>query len=179
MSYHSEAAKVRDMPNVMKYVSGDILDVGCGPDKITPEAWGFDGRKLPGVNFIHNDPYDISDWMEATDQWREFDTIFSSHFLEHCANQYGAIESWTQNILKPRGHLVLYLPDGRHYNNQENPEHMIDMNYDQFIFWFKRAFCGEGKDFRGEHLPKMFDLVDSGMDVGPDRYSFYVIARKV
>jgi SAM-dependent methyltransferase len=174
MSYGSEAAKVRDLPHVMKYITGKVLDMGCGPDKISMDAFGFDGRDLPGVNFIGNDPVTCI----SNDVGWDYDTVFSSHFLEHLRDQFSAIAEW-RICLKDGGHLVLYLPDGRHYNNQENPEHMIDMRYDDFMFWFKRSFCGEGKDFRGNNMPKLFELVDSGMDVGPDRYSFYVIARKV
>lgn len=176
--YHSEADKVRDMPNVMQYVIGRIADIGCGHDKITPDAFGIDGRALEGVNYVTDAPISLYEQLsDSCSEW-PFNTVFSSHFLEHIANQYGAIMDW-RGILNEGGHLVLYLPDGRHYNNQENPEHMIDMNYDQFIFWFKRSFCGEGKDFRGNHFNKMFELVDSGMDVGEHRYSFYVIAMKV
>lgn len=174
MSYGSEAAKVRDMPHVMKYITGKVLDMGCGPDKILMDAWGLDGRDLPGVNFMQSDPVTCV----SNDVGADYDTVFSSHFLEHLPNQFEALCEW-RICLKDGGHLVLYLPDGRHYDNKENPEHMIDMRYDDFIFWFKRCFCGEGKDFRGNHMPKLFELVDSGMDVGPDRYSFYVIARKV
>lgn len=172
MAYSSESAKVRDMPNVMKYVVGKVADMGCGPDKITPDAVGFDGRNLDGVDIVDDDLINIPK-NDLT-----YDTVFSSHFLEHLPDQYGAVSSWHQR-LKRGGHLVLYLPDGRHYDNKENLEHMVDMRYDDFMFWFKRSFCGEGKDFRGNYLNKMFELVDSGMDVGEDRYSFYVIARKV
>lgn len=180
MSYHSEAAKVRDLPNVMKYIMGNILDIGCGPDKITPDAVGVDGRKLEGVDFVTDRIMDLySDISNNRDRLPYlYDTVFSSHFLEHIPNQYHAIWEW-RRLLQHGGHLVLYLPDGDHYNNKDNFEHMVDMKYEPFMFWFRRAFCGEGKDFRGDNMPKMFELVDSGMDIGPDKYSFYVVARKV
>jgi SAM-dependent methyltransferase len=174
MSYHSEAAKVRDMPHVMKYIKGVVYDMGCGPDKIIPGAIGVDGRRLDGVDVVHSDPstysYNMDDYV--------CDTVFSSHFLEHLPDQWGAVKAWS-DMIRPGGHLVLYLPDGRYYDNKENLEHMVDMNYEQFMFWFRRSFCGEGKNFRGEFLKKSFDVVDSGMDIGDDRYSFYVIAKKV
>ncbi len=178
MANHSEAAKVRDLPNVMQYVVGKIADIGCGSEKITADAIGFDGRALDGGDVKME--LNSSDLCFIFDQEHEesFDTVFSSHFLEHLSNQYAAISDW-HSLLKDGGHLVLYLPDGRHYDNKENPEHMIDMKYDDFIFWFNRSFCGEGKDFKGNHLPKLFQLVESGMDVGDQRYSFYVVARKV
>lgn len=175
--YMSESAKVRDMPHVMKYIKGNILDYGCGGDKITPEAIGADGRYMPGVDVLVGDlespdAFTVGQWVE------EFDTVFSSHFLEHTLQPRAMVEMWYQ-FLKPKGNLVLYLPDGRYYNNHNNPEHMQDINYDNFMFWFKRNFCGEGKNYKGEHLTKYFELVDHGMDVGEDKYSFYVIAKAV
>lgn len=173
----SEAAKVKEMPHVMKYISGKILDYGCGGDKITPEAIGLDGRAMEGVDYVVPDlenpsPSVVRQLMES------FDTIFSSHFLEHTLEPYQMVMTWYQ-FLTPMGRLVLYLPDGRYYSHKNNPEHMQDMNYDNFLFWFKRNFCGEGKDYRGEHRTKYFELLDYGMDVGEDRYSFYIVARAV
>lgn len=170
--YHSESQKVQDLPEVMKYITGQILELGCGDSKITPESFGIDGRDLPGVNFVTDNPYLIN--AAVGSHW---DTVFSSHFLEHLADQFRAIREWS-DCLKSGGHLVLYLPSGDHYDNKENPEHIVDMKYDPFMFWIKRAFCGEGKDFRGDHLPKVFDLVDSGMDLRENCYSFYVILKK-
>src|SRR6185503_4738983 len=140
---------------------------------------GVDGRHLPSVNYVTDEPtqlyFNLSD---GSCKDFPFDTVFSSHFLEHLPNQYEAVCDWI-GLLKPGGHLVLYLPDGDHYNNRENEEHLIDVKYDPFMFWFRRCFCGEAKDFRGEHRPKVLELLEHGMDVGPDRYSFYLVCRKV
>lgn len=172
MSYHSESAKVRDMPHVMKYVTGKILDVGCGNDKITPEAIGVDGRHLEGVNIVTTDVHLL--FMHNSD----CDTVFSSHFLEHFDDPKYIMDCWGKS-LKSGGHLVLYLPQKDAYNSHENPEHLYNWSYEDFLFMFKRCLCGEGKNFKGENLNKVYDLIDSGLDIGEDRYSFYVIARKV
>lgn len=174
MAYSSEAAKVRDMPEVMQYITGRIADVGCGPDKITPESIGFDGRDLDGVTRISEDLSQLN----YLGQPLTLDTIFSSHFLEHIADPHRYIVGWA-NHLVPGGHLVLYLPQKDAYNSHENLEHLWNWANEDFVFWFNRSFCGLGKDFRGNHLPKLFELVDSKLDIGEDRYSFYVIARKV
>lgn len=175
----SETAKVRELPQVMEYVIGDILDVGCGTDKLVPEAIGFDGRKLPGVDLVgeYESLFDLLIDLRG-EACQSFDTVFSAHFLEHCSNQFDVIDD-IAFVLKSGGHLILYLPDRNHYNNSENEEHMIDMNYTDFMFWFRRSFCGEGKNFKGEYLRKVFEVVDSGMDVGDDRYSFFVVAKKI
>jgi hypothetical protein len=77
------------------------------------------------------------------------------------------------------GHLVLYLPEKKYYDNYDNKEHMFNWSYEDFLFWFERSFCGVGKDYKGKYLPKLFQLVESGLDVGEDKYSFYLIARKL
>lgn len=171
MKYSSESAKVRDMPHVMKYVTGDVADIGAGHDPITPAAYAVDGKPLPGIT-------ETIDGLILPPWCREFDSIFSSHFLEHTANPYDYVNNWWYH-LKPGGHLVLYLPEKTAYNNFENPEHLHNWSYDDFMFWFKRSFCGEGKNYRGENLPKRFELVDHALDLGEDRYSFYVISRRV
>lgn len=174
--FMSETAKVRELPQVMKYVTGKILDIGCGGDKIVPEAVGMDGRDIPGiVDIICPDLENLGDVSQFVE---EFDTVYSSHYLEHTLDPYKMVSTWYQFLI-PGGKLILYLPDGRHYNNHNNHEHMQDINYENFLFWFKRCFCGEGKNYRGEHLPKYFELIDHGMDVGEDKYSFYIIAKAV
>jgi SAM-dependent methyltransferase len=171
----SETAKIREMPHVMRHITGKILDYGCGGDKITPEAVGMDGRSFENVDGIvpdlENLPQEVASMLVES-----FDTVYSSHFLEHCVRPLDMVHMWYQ-FLKPGGKLVLYLPDGRHYNHHNNFEHMWDINYDNFLFWFKRLFCGEGRDFRGNNRERFFELLDHGMDVGDDRYSFYIVAR--
>jgi SAM-dependent methyltransferase len=170
MPYHSEAAKVRDM-SIMKYVHGRVCDVGAGGDKITPDAYAVDGRALPGVDSVRHGLF-------LRDEDGLFDTIFSSHFLEHVDNPSDYISNWFI-YLRDGGHLVLYLPQKDAYNSHENLEHLFNWSYDDFMFWFKRSFCGEGKNYLGEHILKYFEVVESGLDIAPDRYSFYLVARKV
>jgi len=166
----SEAAKVRDLPNVMKYITGRVADIGAGHDPITPDCIAFDGRDLstitvPGEIFI-------------TDAHGMFDTIFSSHFLEHVPNPINYIYNWHRH-LNVGGHVVLYLPEKSYYNNHDNPEHMFNWSFDDFMFWIRRSVCGDGKDFKGNQVPALFSVIDSGLDVGYDKYSFYVILRKL
>lgn len=170
MSYSSEAAKVRELEHVMKYVKGRVCDIGAGHDKITHNAYAIDGRSLPGVDCIQ-------DGLYITIQGK-FDTIFSSHFLEHVIEPTGYIYNWYTN-LNIGGHLILYLPQKGAYNSHENPEHMWNWDYEDFIFWIKRSFCGDGKNYKGENIIKIFELIDSGLDIGHDRYSFFVILRRV
>lgn len=171
--YHSEAAKFREL-DAMKYVTGGIADVGAGSDKITPDAFAYDGRPVEGVDQIQTGLKELF----IGDIKPEYDTIFSSHFLEHVTDPDDYILSWSE-FLVSGGHLVLYLPEKSHYDSHQNPEHMFNWSYEDFMFFFKRAFCGEGKDFKGEYLPKLFEVVDSGFDIRENCYSFYLVAKKL
>lgn len=169
--YFSESAKIRE--RITKYLSGKIVDIGCGSEKITPDAIGIDGRTMGHVSMVidHLDSFSVEMYGTA-------DVAFSSHVLEHTEDDYKTLQEWTK-LIKPGGLLILYLPDGRYYDNYTNPEHFRDYTYEQFMLFFRRAFCGEGRNFRGEATPKIYDLVEHGMDVAlPDKYSFYVVARK-
>jgi predicted SAM-dependent methyltransferase len=174
----SEAAKI--LPKIQHYLGEDkrILDIGCGDGKVVPHAIGVDGRDLPGVNIVTNDFATLWDTQTYGDQARSNDVVFSSHYLEHSDQPFYLLECWS-HCLKPGGHLILYMPDKHHYDSKENPEHLYDWSYDDFLFAFRRIMCGEGKNFKGEHLPKVYDLIEHGMHVGENLYSFYIVARKV
>ena len=45
-----ETTKIRD--RVLKYCEGVGIDIGCGQDKIRPEAIGIDKVPHPGVNIV-------------------------------------------------------------------------------------------------------------------------------
>lgn len=83
-----------------RYINGKhILDIGCGPDPITPDARGWDiengdgdGQQLNGVD---DESYDV---------------VYSSHFLEHCADPLEALlQQW--RVLRSDGYLIFQVPD--------------------------------------------------------------------
>lgn len=165
------------LPVIERYLTGNIIDVGCGDSPVKKEAFGVDGRDFPCVSFKTNNLYDLP--SQIPDKVGFFDTLVSSHTLEHLPDSYRAINEWSE-LLKIGGYFILYLPDGTQYNNYENWEHFHDTTYRQFLFWFKRAFCGEGLNFKGQPFsPALFEMVDSGSDFGDNRYSFFIIAKKI
>lgn len=158
----------------MKYLTGRVLDIGCYDCKVVPTAFGVDGRKANGVDLVTDNLYTLPEQRIGF-----FDCVFSSHCLEHLRDDYYALKSWSK-LIKPDGYLILYLPDGRRYSNEGNMEHMRDYNYYNFMFWFRRCFCGEGKDFRGDNFRPIFKLIESGEDPHEeDLYSFYLVAKKI
>lgn len=174
MAYMSEAEKIK--PLIEKYLNGkSVLDIGCADHKVVPHAIGVDGRAMPGVDVVTDG---LSDLSLSSKAGMGYDTVFSSHLLEHLEDPAYMIHCWRE-CLKIGGHLILYLPDKGFYDSSQNPEHLFDWEYKDFMFFFNRVFCGEGKNFKGEHIYKLFEVVESGVHHGDDLYSFYLIAKRV
>lgn len=161
IKYISETQKIR--PIIQKYLNGFIIDIGCGQDKVTPDAFGIDARKFPHTNYVTFDLYNLHK------QLRRFvgkvDVVYSSHVLEHIPDDIRAIREWSV-LLKKGGYLILYLPDDRWYDNEANPEHLRSFTYPQFKRFIQRSF-------------PYLEVVESGEHHGYDKYSFYIVAKKV
>ena len=164
--FFSETQKIR--PRIEKYLTGRsmIVDYGCGQDKIFPTAIGIDLRAMPGVDHVLKNIYDVYQFGHRKGWQDKVDIIYSSHFLEHIDNDAFMVTVWT-DLLKPGGYLILYLPDDDYYDNQSNPEHLHWYKHKNFV----REFMGNFKDD--------LRVVDSGPDVGDDRYSFFVVAERL
>jgi SAM-dependent methyltransferase len=78
-------------------LAGKGIDIGCGPDPIFPDVYGFD--------------IDAGDANEITKYVREeFDFVFSSHCLEHMKVPREAILEWWK-LVRLGGHLFFIVPD--------------------------------------------------------------------
>lgn len=168
--YGSESEKI--YPKIKDYLHGVIYDIGCGNHKITPDAIGIDGRDLDGVDIVQDGLN-----MIGKGEHLVADVVFSSHVLEHCLDDYKTIMDW-YGMLKNGGLLILYLPDDNFYDSYENQEHIRNYRHDDFVMFFERAFCGKSKTFEGKNNPKYFEIIEHGLDVGDDKYSFFLVAKK-
>ena len=175
MKYNCETDKIRN--TIQKYLEGKVIDIGAGGFKVCDSAIAVDGRHVKDTNVVLGDPNMIYHLSKIEDLI-EADCVFSSHTLEHLQDDYAAIYDWSL-LLKKGGYFILYLPDGRFYNNHENEEHCRDYTYDQFMLFFTRCFCGIGKNYNGEQLKPIFELIESSEDLKQDCYSFYVVAKKI
>ncbi len=175
MPYCTETEKI--YPIIEKYLGEKPIDIACGDAKVREDAFGIDGRDFPCVNYRTNTLYGLPEVMPFLKE--TFSSLYSGHTLEHLHDHYRAIVEWSF-FLEKGGHIILYLPDGRYYSNTENLEHLHDTEYEKFLFWFKRVFCGEAKNYKGEqYATPLYELVESGLDVGEDRYSFFIVAQKL
>lgn len=166
------------LPKIQQYLTGSVLEIGCGDECVVPHAFGIDGREFPCVDYLTDNLYGLPE--QIPEHLGKYDCVFSSHVLEHLPDAYSCVLEWSE-FCKQGGYFILYLPDGDYYNNEENREHFHDTKYEPFMMWFRRAFCGEGLNFKGhQYGHPIFDLVESGQDVKEDNhYSFYLVAKKL
>jgi SAM-dependent methyltransferase len=94
----SKTNQIREANFSKRYLTGNVLDIGAGADLVCPWARGFDVED-GDANFINNYFPDES-----------FDTVHSSHSLEHMSNPVGAIFGWWK-LVKSGGFLIVVVPD--------------------------------------------------------------------
>lgn len=92
---------------------GKGIDIGCGPDPVTPDARRFDME--------HGDANHISQYVKE-----EFDFVYSSHCLEHMHDPRLTILDWWK-LVKPGGYLFVMVPDEDLYEQGVFPSRF---NYD-------------------------------------------------
>ena len=99
---------------LQQYLGGRIADLGHGGHKVHPEAIGVDFFKFDACDWIG----DVRDLWFLEDQ--SFDSVYSSHCLEDLWHPHQALAEWTR-ILRPGGHLSLFLPLRDFYPNVGTP----------------------------------------------------------
>jgi len=155
-----EVCKIRW--EVIGYCHGEGLDLGCGPWKVFSHALGIDrGGKHAG-----NIEGSITDLSKFADN--AFDYVFSSHALEDIADTEATLSEWMR-VIRPGGHLVLYLPHKAHYPNlghkDGNPAHKHDFEPEDIVKAMQRA----APDWA---------LVENQERADDDEYSFLQVYRK-
>lgn len=85
-----------------KYLSGRIIDIGCGDDPVTASAERFD--------VADGDANEVLKFRPA----QSYDAVYSSHCLEHMNDPRSALSQWWA-LLKPGGYLVVVVPDENLY----------------------------------------------------------------
>jgi SAM-dependent methyltransferase len=123
-----ESAKIRwELP---QYTRGRGLDLGCGPSKTFPHFIGVDNYTDTQLFGIQMKP-DVVCNVTKLDVFgsASMDFVFSSHCLEHVQDHKGALKEWWR-VIRPGGHLCLYLPHKEFYPNigteGANPDHKHD-----------------------------------------------------
>lgn len=163
----NEAQKVRY--DIVPYLGATCLDIGCGAHKVYPHFIGLDSCKDTELFGTSMKPDIVGDCRKLplfADG--AFDTVFSSHTLEHIEEWRETLAEWWR-LVKVGGHLILYLPHADLYPNigqpGSNPDHKHDFR---------------NEDIRGAMesiAPDYTLLVDEKRDQGRE-YSFLQVYRK-
>jgi len=149
-----ETSKIRD--KIIGRLKGKVIDIGCGRDKITEEAIGFDKEDWPEVDIQG----DASVRMPFSDG--EFDTVYSSHCLEDIADTKMALAEWLR-ILKKGGLIILHLPHKDYYKgvNLDHKHNFVPEDIESLL-----------KELNCKVIERIMDVEDEC------HYSFIVIAEK-
>ena len=115
MKESAKSKKHRDADFYTRYFKGRTIDIGCGDDLVVADAEPFD---MP-----QGDANDITNYRTE----RTYDTVYSSHCLEHMRDVPKAIAGWW-NLVKPGGFLIVVVPDEDLYEvgfwpSLFNPDH--------------------------------------------------------
>ena len=162
---NDESSKIRW--NLVPFMRGKVcLDLGSGPYKIFPKFisvdsgghWGFKGVDVR-VDSAERLPMFAS---------QSVDCVYSSHLLEHITDYKAALREWAR-LVKPGGHLCLYLPHKLFYPNigqpGANPDHKHDFMPDDIVSVMK--------EIGG------FDLVENEDRNDDDEYSFWQVYKRL
>lgn len=100
--------RLRDESFFLSYLQGNVLDIGAGDNKVTEDAVAFD---------IHSgDAQNILEHVEP----ESFDSVYSSHCLEHMRDAGAAISQWWE-IVQPGGYMIIIVPDEDLYEQKSWP----------------------------------------------------------
>lgn len=164
-----ESAKL--WPEIVKWTRGKVLDVGCGTQKTFPHFIGVDNCKdeqlfgqtiRPDVKI--NDAGDLSSFASQS-----MDAVFSSHLLEHIEpERVGDVLSEWCRVIKPKGYLVMYLPDEDTYPKMGEPganvDHKWNVSYDKVVGYM-------------DEVPRNWDLVDFQKRSEDREYSLFFVFK--
>jgi predicted SAM-dependent methyltransferase len=138
----SETSKARHL--LEHFCSGNGLDIGHGGDKIVPSAIGIDitimytkvGDDVSQLKGTASDLYWFNDNV--------LDYVYSSHLLEDFEDTEGILREWCR-VIKPKGKLILLLPD--------------QQIYQKFSYNGHHRHADFGKEYVKRHMPENMILV--------------------
>lgn len=99
-------SKLADARYATRWLVGDGIDIGAGPDPLGAYAELFPlMRSCRAWDLADGDAETLAGVRDGT-----FDFVHSSHCLEHMIDPKRALRSWIR-VLKPGGHLLVLVPD--------------------------------------------------------------------
>jgi SAM-dependent methyltransferase len=127
--------RLKDSRYATRYLVGNGIDIGSGPDQLGQYAELFPLMK----SCRHWDmPDGDAELMESLAD-DTFDFVHSAHCLEHMRDPRRALDNWLR-ILRPGGHLVCIVPDEDLYEqgvfpSTFNPDHKYSFTIHKKQSW--------------------------------------------
>ena len=167
----NESAKIRW--ELVPYMRGRALDLGCGPYKVFPHFIGIDNGHHDAAFGWKNRADVLMDTCEKLPliASESVDCVFSSHLLEHIEYEKVpvALSEWMR-VLRKGGHLCLYIPDEDEYPKMgeagANPDHKWNCNYDRVVSAL-------------EDIEYDWDIVEYEKRNKTDEYSLWFVVKKL
>lgn len=127
MDEATKTNRARGPEFVARYLSGRVLDIGCGSDPVVPHAVPFDKPQ--------GDANHILDYLPP----ESFDCVHSSHALEHMHDVPKAMRDWW-TLVKPGGFMIVVVPDEDLYEQGNwpslfNSDHKATFRLDKADSW--------------------------------------------
>ncbi len=127
--------KIKDSRYATRYLIGDGIDIGAGPDSIAQYHEFF---PLMRSCRAWDMPDGDAELMETIAD-NVFDFVHSSHCLEHMRDVKNALANWIR-ILKPGGHLICIIPDEDLYEQGVFPSTFNDDHKHTFTIYKKKSW---------------------------------------
>jgi SAM-dependent methyltransferase len=138
----SETSKCR--ASLAPYCQGNGIDIGFGGDPIVPHAICMDlptayARYKQYAQHLHGRAEDLHWFRDGSLDW-----VYSSHVLEDFPATREVLDEWLR-VVRPGGHLVLYLPDEQvyreHCQRHGRPPNTHHVHADFGLAFVKRALA--------------------------------------
>lgn len=159
--------------DIVRWVRGTGLDLGCGLEKVWPHVIGVDNGHHWGKGAAEIKVESADKLPLFADESMNF--VFSSHLLEHMVDAKAALAEWWR-VLKVGGCLIIYVPHKDLYPQcgtfGANPDHKHDFNNADVIELMKEV----GDDWRMRVDEVRFN--DNGEGQTGNEYSLLQVYQK-
>lgn len=111
-----EASKTKQINGAdfyQRFMSGSVLDIGCGPDLVVEHAQPFDQEQGDANNILEYIPAE------------SVDCVHSSHCLEHMFDPVRCLQGWWQCV-RPGGFIITVVPEENLYEQHLWPSRFND-----------------------------------------------------
>jgi SAM-dependent methyltransferase len=127
--------KIKDSRYATRYLVGEGIDIGAGPDSLATYSEFFPLMKSCRA---WDTPDGDAEHMQGVESGT-YDFVHSSHCLEHTRNAQNALENWVR-ILKPKGYLICIVPDEDLYEQGVFPSMFNDDHKHTFTIYKEKSW---------------------------------------